>query len=141
MKPTTEAYLHVIRGGFDENLRKKVRKVFSSPNSVSEEKETIDDSDFDFVVGILEEIHAVGVRRFTVDHIYAIAKIFDLGHISIFMKPPELTQALMILGVPNHGIEYYTPTESEIERILKRYCHAEQIEYRKINCDWKEIKK
>ena len=138
MKPTTEAYLHVIRGGFDENLRKKVRKIFSESVPASE-KEAVDDSDFDFVVGILEEIYAVGVRSFKIEHIYAIAEVFNLGHIPIFMKEnsDKLSHAMMILGVPTHFLEYNTPTETELEKLIKRYCHDQQIEYRKTDCTWK----
>jgi hypothetical protein len=62
LKPK-EAYLHLVTGGFDNEKRREVRKLFAAPSEAdSEEDDVTDEHDLDLAVGLLEEFYSMASR-------------------------------------------------------------------------------
>jgi hypothetical protein len=137
-KSTQEAYLHVIRGGYNDVLRKKVRKLFSE--GTTPQSDDFDDSDFDLLVGILEEIRAVGINTFTVAHVRKIAIIFELLSLTS-TNALDIDQfvaaALTRLRIPCDGETYHLP--DSLESLQKRYCTVEKLEARKTQFETRKV--
>lgn len=73
-----KSYLHMITGGFDNEKRRAVRKLFSE-SVVSTETIEQPDETIKIAIGILEEFYNINVSVFTLDQAVDVVRIFNLG--------------------------------------------------------------
>jgi hypothetical protein len=135
MPTTQDAYLHVVTGGYDEKKRKEVRKLFQEQESGDPPDKQLDMSNYDLLVGALEEIHAVGVKTFTLPKLYKVMEIFGVlrafcgcEHYDEFAK--VVFSALPILGIVKHNDSFQLPEARVLEALVAKYCTEEKREAR-----------
>lgn len=129
MPSTENAYLHVITGGFNETKRKQVRQLFqATQDEEDEEPDTHDTSGYDVIVGVLEEIHAVGVKSFKIHHAVGILNIFGVVKIieSPFGMDEYVERALALMSIPRHNDTYTIPDQTKLEALRRQHCSEER---------------
>jgi|2_EtaG_2_1085320.scaffolds.fasta_scaffold00515_20 DNA replicative helicase MCM subunit Mcm2 (Cdc46/Mcm family) len=127
MVSTHDAYLHVISGGYNDATRKRVRKLFQEvPDDDDEPPHNT--NDYDLIVGAIEEIHAVGVKNFTSDHIGKILEIFGVIKLAekVLWHPKVarsyVERALGVMAIPRHENVYTTPKPEQLEALRRQHC-------------------
>lgn len=131
MASTHDAYLHVISGGYNDVKRKKVRKLFQENAAESESQPDNDTSDFDLIVGAIEEIHAVGVKNFTIDNLFKIWLIFDVTKFVKYHHVKNIERALATMAIPRAGDTYTVPDPNRLEALRRQHCSEERENERK----------
>jgi len=122
MPSTQDAYLHVITGGFDEKKRKAVRKMFQGEATEEQQEDKPDPSNYDLIVGALEEIHAVGIKQFTIAQVVQILSIFEVLNFLTGNVDEYIERALAILGCGRHGDIFTIPDQNKLEAIRRQHC-------------------
>lgn len=160
LKPK-EAYLHIITGGFDNNKRRAVRKLFSEPSAIPQNEESNEESDegsmeqqaeatqvetsnkrIDIAVGILEEFYAINVELFTLNQAVEVVSIFGLeqhfkSDISESLRECFNSPKLR-LSSPDIDV-WVVPVEVQIERLLKQFCKIPEDQTDKSDNEWRSM--
>lgn len=69
-----DTYLHSLNGGFDNNIRREIRKLFR--NSPAQSTDEIPEC-VDFVIGVLEEFYYIGIKEFTALQVVEAFRLFN----------------------------------------------------------------
>lgn len=121
-----KAYLHLLTGGYDNEKRRAVRKLFSSTEQQEEEEEEPTDADnIDIAVGILEEFYAINVQTFTAQQATQVVTIFNLEdrfHRDIMETLADhFNGPHLRLASPKENT-WTVPGEPQIEKLKDRFC-------------------
>jgi hypothetical protein len=124
LKPQ-EAYLHLVTGGFDNDKRREVRKLFATPSPNADEEEDMPEpTNLDLAVGLLEEFYSIGVKEFTLDHAVQTLGIFGIT----IVGPDELRDLLNSPRFRLHsdGDTWSVPEPKLIENLRTQFCDCSE---------------
>jgi hypothetical protein len=125
LKPK-EAYLHLVTGGFDNEKRREVRKLFAAPSEAdSEEDDVTDEHDLDLAVGLLEEFYSIGVKGFSLQQAQDTLKIFG---VAVFDSNDDLRDMLNSprLRLHSNNDVWGVPDERHIENLKTQFCDCDE---------------
>lgn len=124
LKPQ-EAYLHLVTGGFDNEKRREVRKLFATPTEAEEDEATDSAHDLDIVVGLLEEFYSIGVKEFSLQQAQKTLEIFG---IAIFEGDADLRDVLNSPRMRLHSSNdvWAVPDEKHIENLRTSFCDCSE---------------
>lgn len=123
LKPQ-EAYLHLITGGFDNDKRREVRRLFAAPSDL-EKSDVPKEHDLDLVVGLLEEFYSIGVKEFSLQQAQDTLKIFG---VAIFDGNSDLRDMLNSPRLQLHvnNDVWAVPDEKHIENLRTQFCDCSE---------------
>jgi hypothetical protein len=122
LKPQ-EAYLHLLTGGFDNNKRRQIRKLFAS-TPISEGDEMDGEHDLDLVVGLLEEFYSIGVKEFNLRQAQQAFEIFGI----VIFDDNDLCHMLCSPRLRLHASKdtWAVPDERHIENLKVKFCDCSE---------------
>jgi len=118
-----KSYLHLLKGGFNNERRKKVRKLFAE---VVEEKAVVkiaESKNLDLVVGVVEELHFIGIKEFNIEQVEETLAIFDLQI--------DRDELLIILNDARLRLNSYNglwtvPDVPHLENMKRQFCKCDE---------------
>lgn len=129
MPSTQDAYLHTITGGFDDQKRKAVRKIFQG-DAPEDEEPPHNTANYDLIVGAVEEINAVGVRKFKISHVRQILSIFGVSHFLSGNVDDYIEAALAVIGCGRSKDTFTTVDTNKLEGLRLQHCSDEKRDER-----------
>lgn len=128
-------YLHELVGGYSNEKRREVRKLFASaptesaPTAVASVRET----NIAIAVGILFEFRQIGIKKFTTQQAVRVVEIFGLasrfeGHDvlveldGLFSGPKIRLYSI----VENSNRIYDVPDDTRLQHLSQQFCPKEE---------------
>lgn len=121
-------YLHEINGGFDNNLRREVRKLFQGVKQDSNPAEMPEI--VDLVVGVLEEFHYIGIKEFTLDQVMRTLDIFGFTDLVTEETAIQTLEHPRVSVYMSGEVMYQLPELDRIEALKAAYCTEKAKESR-----------
>ncbi len=128
-------YLHKLAGGYSNEKRREVRKLFANITTVK--VNPICEDNIKIAVGILLELKQVGITIFTNQHAVKIVEIFNLSSnfgcrdISTELHQLFVGQKIRLWSTYNsqcdnyNDVMYYIPDDVHLSRLSDQFCKAE----------------
>ena len=131
----TVPYLHKLAGGYSNDKRRDVRRLFANIITV-EASQMICEDNIGIAVGILLELKQIGITKFTNQHAVKIVEIFNLSSnfgcrdVSTELHQLFVGQKIRLWSTCNsqndnynyNNMMYYMPDDAHLLRLSDQFC-------------------
>lgn len=124
-------YLHDMIGGYSNNIRREVRKLFAGvvTGSTVVPVEPICEDNIEIAVGILFEFHQIGIKKFTIQQATRVVELFNLkprfGERDVAAELDGLFNGPKIRlysAIENSNRIYDVPDDNRLQHLARQFC-------------------